>query len=1423
MSSVDSRIVTMKFDNGQFERGASTTIGTLDKLKKALHLDGATKGLDDVQKAANNTNLSHIKTGVDKVSAGFIALTTVAVTALATITQKAMAAGAQLIKSLTLKPVMDGFEEYEIKMGSIQTILANTEKDGTTLKEVNAALDDLNTYADKTIYSFSEMTKTIGLFTNAGINIKDATSMIKGFSNAAAASGATAEGTARAQYQLSQALTTGTIRLMDWKSLTNAGMGNKNMQNGLIAIAEAMGAFEGKSITAKEAADNFNGSLEKEWLSADVMTEYLKIMANEVTPAQMKAMGLSEEQVKMLVQQSKTAEEAATKVRTLTKLFSTVAEAMGSTWSETFGIVIGDFDEATELFTNMNNGISSIIDKSAKARNRVLQEWKDKGGRDTLIDALHNTIKAIGALITPIKEAFRTIFPATTAKQLYDMTVKFKEFTSHLIISKDTAAKLKQTFEGVFAIFSIVKQVIGGFIGVIFDLIGAVGKSSGGFLDITAKIGKFISGIDEALKNGNKLNKFFETLSTVLQTPIKLIQALASYIISVFHGFDQTKASSINSIFERMAQRVGPLAVLIKSVSSAMGTLSTKIKAAYKVLTPYIDAIKKAFKSIGEALREAFSGADINTVLDMINTGLFAALLIMVRKFLKNFTLDFGGGFIASIRETFGALTGMLQAMQTNIKADTLFKIAGAVAMLTASIIALSLIDSNKLTKAMFAITAAFAQLVVAMAILTKVGGMTGFIKIPIITAGMILMAGAVVILAQAIKTLSKLDWGGLVKGLIGVSGAMTVLVIGIQPFTKMAGGLITTGLGVLAFAIALKMMAEAVEKFASYDLGGIAKGLTAIVATLFILAMAMSKMPPHSALIGLGLIGIAIGLNIFASAITKMGEIDFSTILTGLFGIAGALGLLAISMGKMPPNMILTAVGMVAVGIALQKIADAVTTFGGMSLWEIAKGLNVLGASLLILSIAMFALKGSIMGAVALATLSVSLGLLVPALKGLGNLSLKEIGVSLLALVAVFTVLGLAAYLINGAAVVILALAASIALLGAGVALTGLGILAFAKAIEILVNLGGAAAGAMGTMLSVFIQSIPKMINAFAEGIVQFTVTITKNAPKFVKATIVLLNGILDTINETAPKIAKTMSNLLNLMLDYLVAYSPKIINAGYKLLIDFLTAIKDNIYQVVSVATQIMIRFARGIGDNAEAVADQGAKTIIKLINAMANSIRNNAPAMNAAGRNLASAIVTGFIGGITSGVSGVIQAIVDMAKSAISAAKKILGIRSPSKEFEEIGMFVDRGFSDGVSNNSYLATDAVEDMGSDMLDAFRSQIIDWNQLVEDEMNIDPVITPVIDMSEVLKAKWGNDAIDALAQTPVIPAYQSTSNAMSIANDKAYSSMSTADVISAEETPTTTINFEQNNYSPKSLSEVEIYRQTKNQLALAKGALVL
>ena len=231
--TVDERVVEMRFDNRQFETNVGQTMSTLDKLKQRLNLTGAAKGLSDIGAAAGRVDMSPIGRGVEAVQAKFSAMQVIAITALSNITNSAVNAGKRIVSALTIDPIKTGFAEYETQINAVQTILANTKSKGTTLDQVNAALDELNHYADKTIYNFTEMTRNIGTFTAAGIDLDTSVNAIQGIANLAAVSGSTSQQASTAMYQLSQALATGTIRLMDWNSVVNAGMGGQVFQDAL--------------------------------------------------------------------------------------------------------------------------------------------------------------------------------------------------------------------------------------------------------------------------------------------------------------------------------------------------------------------------------------------------------------------------------------------------------------------------------------------------------------------------------------------------------------------------------------------------------------------------------------------------------------------------------------------------------------------------------------------------------------------------------------------------------------------------------------------------------------------------------------------------------------------------------------------------------------------------------------------------------------------------------------------------------------------------------------------------------------------------------------------------------------------------------------------------------------------------------------
>lgn len=369
--TIDSKVVEMRFDNKDFEANTRTTMSTLDKLKEKLHFPGASKGLEEIGETARRVDFSGMSNGIQTVQMKFSALQVMGITALQNITNAAISAGKQLTDAITIDPVKDGFAEYETQMNAVQTILANTQKEGTNVETVNKALDELNTYADKTIYNFTEMTRNIGTFTAAGVKLDTSVNAIKGIANLAAVSGSTSQQASTAMYQLSQALAAGKVQLMDWNSVVNAGMGGQVFQDALIRTSEHLQTGAKQAI---EAYGSFRESLtEGEWLTTEVLTETLNQLSGAYSKEDLIAQGYSESQAEEIVKLADTAVDAATKVKTFTQLIDTLKEALGSGWTTTWRLLIGDFDQAKEVWTKVSDVLGGFINKAADARNKIVE------------------------------------------------------------------------------------------------------------------------------------------------------------------------------------------------------------------------------------------------------------------------------------------------------------------------------------------------------------------------------------------------------------------------------------------------------------------------------------------------------------------------------------------------------------------------------------------------------------------------------------------------------------------------------------------------------------------------------------------------------------------------------------------------------------------------------------------------------------------------------------------------------------------------------------------------------------------------------------------------------------------------------------------------------------------------------------------
>lgn len=1191
--TIDERVVEMRFDNKQFESNVQTSLSTIEKLKKSLDMDGATKGLESIDSAAKKVDMSGLGSAVETVKTRFSALEVMAVTALANITNSVVNTGKQMLHSLTIEPISQGFEEYELKMGSIQTIMMST---GASLEEVNKYLQELNTYSDKTIYSFQDMTSNIGKFTNAGVGLEDAVMAIQGVSNVAAVSGANANEASRAMYNFAQALSAGYVKLIDWKSIETANMATVEFKTQLLESAVACGTLtktaDGMYKTVKgnviDATHGFNDSLQDQWMTTEALVGTLRNYADETTEIGAKAFA------------------AAQDVKTFTQLMDTLKGTVGSGWANTWEILFGDFEEAKELWTGLNQVIGGFIDAQADARNEMLQGWKDLGGRTKLIEALKNAFEGVQSVIKPIYEAFREIFPPTTAQQLYDITENLRKFTANLKLSDTASANLKSTFKGLFAILDIVKQAFSAIFTAIKPLFGGFGTLGDGILGFTGGIGDAIVAFDEFIKTSGAFQKVGEGIATVIQT-----------------------------------------------IMTALSTLKNKISAIWNAVKTIGSGIVKILGELGSSLAKNLGEANFSGIIDLLNGISFGAIAVGITKFVGTFrkAIEDIGSFKESFIGILDSVRGCFEAYQNQLQAGTLLKIASAIAILTASLIALSLVDSEKLNVALGAITVLFADLLGSMAVFNKISGQatgvmksvtamlgiatavlilasalkkiadldtkqltTGLIGVAGLTTmmvaaakamssnsktiikgatQMVIFAAAIKILASVCEQLAKLDWNQLAKGLIGVGVLLAEVSLFLRT-AKFSGKSITTATGIVILSAAIKVLASACKDFGEMKWEDIGKGLASI-AVLLAEVTAFTKLTgnaKHVISTGVALIAIGAAMKIFASAVKDFSGMQWDEIARGLIAMAGALAAITVAVKFMPNNMAGIGAGLVIVSAALVVLSTALEKMGNLSWEQVAKGLITLGGAMTILAIGLNTMTGTLAGSAALLVAASALLVLTPVLAILGAMSWSSIVKGLVTLAGAFAVLGVAGAVLTPLVPSILALSGSLALIGvavvgigAGLALAGAGLSALAVGLTALAAAGTAGATAIVASLTVIITGvaalIPAIVAKIGEAIVEFCKVIADSAGAIGEAVKAVVLMLVDVLVECVPAIADGALKLIAGVLEALVEYTPSIVDSIFQFLIAVLEGVAKNLPGLIQAAVDVLMAFFSGIVD--------------------------------------------------------------------------------------------------------------------------------------------------------------------------------------------------------------------------------------------------
>ena len=1211
---VDERVVEMRFDNRQFEQNVSTSVSTLDKLKHSLNLSGAAKGLSDIGRAAKGIGLDGIGSAVDTVRTKFSALQVMGVTALANITNSAVNAGKRIVNALTLEPVMSGFQEYETQMGAIQTILANTQSKGSTLTDVNKALDELNHYADKTIYNFTEMTRNIGTFTAAGIDLDTSVSAIQGIANLAAVSGSTSQQASTAMYQLSQALAAGTVKLMDWNSVVNAGMGGEIFQNALKKTSAELNTGAEAAIKAK---GSFRESLTTGWLTSQVLTETLKKFttsgANEyvaeytglsvdavqaaldsaeaqygeadaigyAAKALAEKSGKNEKEIKDALEMAKTAEDAATKVRTFGQLWDTLKEAAQSGWTTTWQIIVGDFEEATEFLTRLSDGIGGILQNMSDVRNQFLSEglssgWKqllnlgigdeegykdslksvakehdvafekmiedegsfskalkkglkegtitsdmlseavtglgdkirgmsqeeraasgytsemltdleglEKGlkdgsismeeftekiikpsGRENLIESLFNSAKALMSVITPIKEAFASVFPNDDlGSRIYKFTERLREFTEGLSLSGETAKKVKDIFTNLFENVKVVKDAVGESLKNVFKSLSsiikpiasaftevfhmvdpdALKKVTSGFTDFTKKLILNEESADKVKRAFKGIFSIFDIFRKILGSVAKAIGKLFnSDGVASFGDLLLTAAASLGDFFTSLNEGFdesglsGVLSKIISGISSLISGATEHMEGFSDVFSFVGGTIKKVAGTIWNALKEVFGWVSDNVSAGDVFAGLagggifvaakkFSGLMGTIKDAVSKLFGDKDDGIKGKFADVMDSVKDTLSSFTSGIKVASIVAVAIAVGILSASMKSISELDPEQIIKSLTAIGIMLKMLSSTMGSISKT--LSGLGSKGLIKAGisLVLIAASVSILAGALKKMSDLSLGELAKGLFGIGVLLGELALGLKIIGKTKISL-STSVAMLALAASCKILASALQKFGEMSWDEIVRGLAGMGGALAELVAAVSilgKFGGGKSLVGgLSILVVVLSLGKMADALKKFGEMSWDEIGRGLVAMGGALAEVGTVVGLLGGLAGFSSIfGAGAIFIVVQglgDLADALKKFGGMSWDEIARGLVGMGGALTEVGVVAGLLGGltgfsGIFGSVAILAVIQGLDDLAESFKKFGTMSWDTITQGLVGMGGALTEVGVVAGLLGG------------------------------------------------------------------------------------------------------------------------------------------------------------------------------------------------------------------------------------------------------------------------------------------------------------------------------------------------------------------------------------------------------------------------
>lgn len=1242
-TSIDYRIVEAQFRNSNFEKNIAQSTESLERFKRSLDVDQQAKSLEKLDNAADLAGMKGLAQQVDKVADKFSAMGVVAFTALQRITNAAIDTGVSLVKSLSIDQVTAGWNKYEQKTSNVQTLVNAT---GKSVDEINGYLEKLMMFSDETSYDFTTMAQSLGQMVTSGGDIDHLIPMIEGIANATSFAGKGAAEFSRSIYNLNQSYGQGFLTLMDWRSVELSGVASQQLKETFIDVGKALGTLDKNGRTAKGTLvdiGNFSTTLADKWASREVMEQAFGRFA-QVTEAAYKLVqnGMADTYSEAYAMLDGAFEQvyyraalAAQEAKTFGEAINSVKDAVSSGWMTTFDYIFGGYDKAKEIWTNLANDLWDVFAAPAQERNSILKEWVELGGQTALWEGLTNIFKSLLSVIEAVREGFSEIFPAKTGQQLADLTFRFRDFSTKLIASEDTLAKVKEVASGLASIVKLLITPIKLVLGLVGKIITQAAPLTSYLLSFSATIGGLLTNLVKMVDESRVIEGIFVTLKSAVEAvggAFMFLGGMLSTSISAFTGINvldidnvTTSLAEIPPIGEQIAKVFDTIGESGKNAFGKASQWVSQLKgwasSAASTIGSFAKSIASTLKPIGDRIKSIFEGV---TLTDAIGTTLLFGLYEQIKKIAKAFAAmkTNWAGVAKALTNVLNTAGDTLKAFQNKVNAEVLKSIAISIGILAASLFVISRVKPENMGKSLAAVALLFGELTAILGIMSGKKMTAGKAELLTLSGALIGMSVAISILAGALAKLtdSAKDTWVFAKATLAIIAILVALEkVGIALSTKVGEKqVMKLALVFLSLATAIRILASAFQAFdgiswAEFGMGiaSLIIGIGAITGSIAV----MKAVPGRLSSVASSLIAFGLALSALILPIKILGKMDSKDLQQGLittakllvgvvasisgmsiamkgFGGISGKGMMAITQG----SLVGLAKSLLALSISISLLVVPLRILGALPIEQIRQGLISVGllmggitASLSIMGNNNVA--GTASGILAFA---LALNMLVIPIKAFSTLNLTEIGAGLLTLAGAIALMlgsafGLGVLAKTFAGLEKSMLAFGLAALGVGAAVAALSVL-----LGTLSAIGAAGVAAIVAAIAAFFQAVKVMLPVIEEGLTDILITIghvlKRGAPAVVEGLIVMFDEAMKQLREYAPSMIASLGDLIVVLINGLSTYAPQIRDALKSLFAIWFgdTSREEVILDILASATALvavlkMLSIAKAWGKNA------------------------------------------------------------------------------------------------------------------------------------------------------------------------------------------------------------------------------------------------